>query len=69
MNILISMARYLKVLIDTNDDDVLEEDYTVPYEAPLHQIRGSHTLSVTAYDGAGNTATSAEVDFIKIFRQ
>lgn len=51
------------------DDDVLEEDYTAPYEAPLYQIRGTHTLSVTAYDGAGNTATSAEVDFIKIFRR
>ena len=51
------------------DDDVLEEDYTVPYEAPLHQIRGSHTITATAYDGAGNTATSSEVEFIKIFRQ
>jgi hypothetical protein len=50
------------------DEDVLWEDYTAPYQTDLpRQLRGRHVLSVTAYDGAGNMATSPEVEYIKIF--
>ncbi|HDS59849.1 MAG TPA: PKD domain-containing protein [Thermoplasmatales archaeon] len=49
-------------------DDVLWEDYTAPYQAELPRQfpLGVKTLSATAYDGAGNTATTPDVTYIKI---
>lgn len=49
-------------------DDVLWEDYTSPYQAELPRQfpLGVRTLSATAYDRAGNTATTPEVTYIKI---
>ena len=52
------------------DDDILWEDYVSPYEAELPQEfpRAFHTLTVIAYDKAGNSAKAPEeIDYIKIF--
>ncbi|MEA2055051.1 MAG: PKD domain-containing protein [Candidatus Thermoplasmatota archaeon] len=50
------------------DGQVLWEDFNSPYKAELPREFpfGVHTLTVTAYDGAGNSVTTGEVKYIKI---
>lgn len=50
------------------DGTVFGEDTTSPYKSimPSAFLFGSHTLTVTAQDFAGNTATSAAIDYLKI---
>ena len=51
------------------DGKILWIDFNAPYEVELPKAhpRGVHTLTVTAYDNAGNSATTGEIDYIKIF--
>jgi len=50
------------------DGDILWMDFNAPYEVNLPRAhpRGVYTLTVTAYDDAGNSATTTGVDYIKI---
>ncbi|MCD6299382.1 MAG: PKD domain-containing protein [Thermoplasmata archaeon] len=51
------------------DGDLLWMDFNAPYgvELPRAHPRGVHTLTVTAYDNAGNSATTSGIEYIKIF--
>jgi len=44
-------------------------DFNAPYgvELPRAHPRGVHTLTVIAYDNAGNSVAAAGVEYIKIF--
>ena len=50
------------------DGSIFGEDTISPYKSimPSAFLFGSHTLTVTAQDFAGNTATSAAIDYLKI---
>ena len=51
------------------DGDLLWMDFNAPYgvELPRAHPRGVHTLTVIAYDNAGNSAATSGIEYIKIF--
>jgi hypothetical protein len=56
------------VLKFNEDGTTFAEDTTSPYQAPLpFSMFGSHELTVTAQDIAGNTYTTSPVSYFKIF--
>jgi hypothetical protein len=58
----------LYVLKFNEDGTTFAEDTTSPFQAPLpFSMFGSHELTVTAVDFAGNTYTTSAVPYFKIF--
>lgn len=62
----LSGIRYVNFKLD---GDLLWMDFNSPYQVELPHAfpRGVHTLKVTAYDNAGNSASTGELTYIKIF--